>query len=120
MAQFEETDKAAAKIESIKRELAKAEEQAQLELAEMDNRRKDIEAELAGLTEKRELAAVDVDKKWLKEYDGILDNKKDIALVRVEHCVCSGCNMTLPPHIVHESKRRDILVNCSFCGRLLY
>ena len=52
----------------------------------------------------------------------ILQNKKDVAVVLVSdsnNC-CGGCHMQLPPQIINDAKNINKIVNCNFCGRIVY
>jgi predicted nucleic acid-binding Zn-ribbon protein len=57
---------------------------------------------------------------WLSRYERIIQHVGDYALVKIERGVCMGCHMTLPPQLIHNSKKRDSITVCSFCGRILF
>jgi len=117
---LEESDKVSVTVASIKHLMDKAEQEMRVELDGMDKRCADLDAKRQKLVAERTEKVVGVDPRWLNRYEAILKSKKDRALVRVDHKVCGGCNMALPPHVVHDARRGDLLLSCSFCGRLLY
>jgi predicted nucleic acid-binding Zn-ribbon protein len=119
IALYDCVDVANTEVSSANKALDNAEEGSRQESAEMDRRRDEIQAELVTLTGKRGELAAEADPAWLMQYDRILSSKGD-ALVRVEHGTCSGCHMTIAPHLIHDARRGDSLTCCSFCGRLLY
>jgi uncharacterized protein len=41
-------------------------------------------------------------------------------VVGVQHGVCGGCHMRLPPQLVVQCQACKELVTCSNCGRILY
>ncbi len=117
---LEDADAGTSGLRDAEKTLAEAQERMGLEVAEQDTRKEEISTELATLSEKRRILAEQVDSWWLHRYQSIMDNKKDAALVRLEHGVCGGCNMKLPPHVVHDARKGDHMVVCSYCARLLY
>jgi predicted nucleic acid-binding Zn-ribbon protein len=120
IALLEEIDEARARVGEAKGALAKAEEIARADFAELDERNTEIRQRLEALGADRSVAVVDIDPEWLKKYEDILENKKDFALAKIEHGVCSGCHLKVAPHVVHDARRGDQMVICSYCARLLY
>jgi len=86
----------------------------------LDERLARIEADLGELQTKRDTLAADVDPRLLKHYERIFEKKQDYAIVGIEHGVCAGCHMKLPPHVLQDAKRNTEVVTCDFCGRMLY
>jgi predicted nucleic acid-binding Zn-ribbon protein len=119
IASFDQIDKTNGEMADASKALENAEEGSRQEILEMDRRRGEIQTELETLTGERGTLAAEADPAWLKHYERILSSKGD-ALVRVEHGTCSGCHMTIAPHLIHDARRGDSLTCCSFCGRLLY
>jgi len=117
---FEETDKVSVTVASAKQLIDKADQEMRAELATLEVRRAEIDGNLQKLIAERAEKVVGVDPRWLNRYEAIIKNKKDRALVRVDHKICGGCHMALPPHVIHDARRGDLLISCSFCGRLLY
>lgn len=90
------------------------------ELTAMDERMRQIEAELESMKSRRPALTGDIDAQWLSRYERILNHKQDVALVGIENGACGGCHMKLPPQVVHDARKGSMLVSCSFCGRLVY
>jgi predicted nucleic acid-binding Zn-ribbon protein len=84
-----------------------------------DERIRQLEADLAQVRETRRQAAEGIDAAWLKSYETIFDRKAP-AIVPLEDGFCGGCHMQLPPYVIHDSRKKDALVSCSFCGRIIY
>ncbi|MDO9543104.1 MAG: C4-type zinc ribbon domain-containing protein, partial [Kiritimatiellia bacterium] len=103
-----------------KAELAKAEVSMHGELQQFDARFKNLETEVQAIESDRQNLAVGIPEDWLSRYNRVMENRKDVALVRVEKNACGGCHMKLPPHVIQDIKRADAIITCSFCGRLLY
>jgi len=104
----------------LKAELAKAEGAVQGEIQQLDERLKNLEAEVQQLQLDRQGLVVGIPEDWLSRYNRVMENRKDVALVSVEKNSCGGCHMKLPPHVLQDIKRADAIITCSFCGRLLY
>lgn len=91
------------------------------ELAELDERTADLNAQLDSLKDDRKRAAALCDKALLQRYTRIMNNKKDYGVVLVEsggHC--GGCHMKLPPQVIHDARNPTKIVGCNFCGRIVY
>jgi uncharacterized protein len=76
------------------------------ELAELEGRRKDVTRLL--------------EKDLLDRYNKLKAIRKDLALAPIRNGICFGCRLQLPPQLVAEVKRSDILQTCSYCHRILY
>lgn len=80
----------------------------------------DLRAELAQLEQKQATVAVTVDKALMERYRKLKAMRKDLALVPVRDGICSGCRLQLPPQLIAEVKRKEDLLACSYCHRILY
>ncbi len=47
-------------------------------------------------------------------------SKGENVVVGVDHGVCGGCHMKLPPQLVISCQARKDIITCSNCGRILY
>ncbi len=106
-----------AHIEKLKEQ----EDRISSELNELDSRKTHIESEIESIRAGRESAASAVDETWLQRYNQIMGGKKTSAFVPIErNCVCGGCHMQLPPQLRQDAKKREDIVSCNYCGRMLY
>ena len=102
--------------------LSEAQESISDELKELNERNNELNERLDQMKADRKLSAEKCDPLILKKYVRILQNKKDIAVVQVSdtnNC-CGGCHMQLPPQIINDAKNINKIVNCNFCGRIVY
>ena len=102
--------------------LSEAQESISDELKELVERNNELNERLEQMKADRKLSAEKCDPLILKKYVRILQNKKDIAVVQVSdtnNC-CGGCHMQLPPQIINDAKNINKIVNCNFCGRIVY
>ncbi len=107
---------AADRKEKLDRESARIQEQ----LSRLEERRVQIERDVGGLQAERDRLAEGIDPVWLARYNHVMDHKKDKALAAVVKSACGQCHMTLPPQVIHDTRRSEGIVTCSFCGRILY
>jgi uncharacterized protein len=90
------------------------------QVAQLDAREKNLKKELAELGTNREELASAVDENVRGRYERLVRNKGENVVVGVEHGVCGGCHMRLPPQLLVACKAESELVTCSNCGRILY
>ena len=89
------------------------------EVAGLDVRARELQGDLDRVSKERQSEAVAVDPEWLSAYDRIFKNRKGPSFVRVENGVCGGCHMTLPPYLCHAARRKNAILLCEFCGRMI-
>ncbi|WP_194844258.1 zinc ribbon domain regulatory protein CdsZ [Candidatus Clavichlamydia salmonicola] len=88
---------------------------------------KDIEESIRKINEEgrvllstRQEAVENVDQDFFKIYERLLKNKKDRIVVPIENRVCSGCHIVLTPQHENLIRKRNRLVFCEHCSRILY
>lgn len=111
-----------AKTDVKARSEALAEEAAAVaaDVALLDERMGGLQDEIEDCRKRRDEAAVGIDEEWISYYDKVWERRKDGALVELVGGVCGGCHMKLPPAVQNATKRKDEMVRCEWCGRLLY
>jgi hypothetical protein len=90
------------------------------QVAQLDDREQNLNKELAELEANREQLASAVDVSARDRYERLLRSKGENVVVGVEHGVCGGCHMKLPPQLLVSCQAEKELVGCSNCGRILY
>jgi predicted nucleic acid-binding Zn-ribbon protein len=83
-------------------------------------REDNLKKELAELETNREELATAVDGSARGRYERLVKNKGENVVVGVQHGVCGGCHMKLPPQLVVSCQAQQELVTCINCGRILY
>jgi predicted nucleic acid-binding Zn-ribbon protein len=71
------------------------------------------------LAEKRNKLVAKIDKQLYNLYDRIYRSKNLIAVVPADEGHCGGCFTILPSQKLSELKRRDSIVQCDTCSRIL-
>lgn len=92
----------------------------ELEQADLRQRSKTAEQELAKLLADRQQIATQADADLLSRYDRLMKSKGDYALVPIQHGNCGGCHLTIPPQVVHNAHKGSEVTSCDYCGRILY
>ena len=90
------------------------------QMGQLGTREENLKAELIELEANREELAGAVDEIARSRYERLVKNKGENVLVGVQHGVCGGCHMKLPPQLLVSCQAQQELVTCSNCGRILY
>lgn len=90
------------------------------QVAQLDAREENLRKELAELQANREALASAVDENARSRYERLVKSKGENVVVGVQHGVCGGCHMKLPPQLLVTCQAEKELVSCSNCGRILY
>jgi len=99
----------------------KLDEQAVVIRAELAETETEIEGELAGVREQREIAAKAVPEELWAEYDRLRASLGGIAIARLVGSTCQGCHLALSAVEIDRIRKMslDEPVHCEECGRLL-
>lgn len=77
-----------------------------------------LKDEMERLRAEREEAARGLDESLRKRYELILDRKNGLAVVAILDGDCGGCRMRVPPQLVTQVHRNEV-VFCPACHRIL-
>jgi predicted nucleic acid-binding Zn-ribbon protein len=87
---------------------------------QLEKEGQELEKELLALKEKREELSSRVEGALLKQYEFLKDRLKGTAVAEVKNGTCLGCHMHIPPQLFNELHRRDRIIPCPSCLRILY
>jgi len=90
------------------------------QLGQLAAREAALKKELAELQTNREELASAVDERSRARYERLVKNKGENVVEGVQHGVCGGCHMKLPPQVLVTCQAQQELVTCGNCGRILY
>jgi hypothetical protein len=79
-----------------------------------------IDQDLENLQEKREKLQVLISPDLLKRYERIRTRRNGRAVVPVWKGICGGCNMSITPQMYIELQKRDDMMQCPYCSRIIY
>lgn len=116
------------RLDEIEKSIAKK-KQDHVELSEQLKSEKGIIAQdveqkkkrLVELDMAREEMVGMIEPKLLEKYNTTKSQQAGgLAVASVKNAVCYGCNMNIPPQMYNELHRRDALMFCPHCHRILY
>ncbi len=117
MEEIEATEK---QITAATRALAETTELASSLLAGLDQRELELTRELESLRANRIELAAAVAEPFRSRYERLFKSKGGNVVVGVDHSVCGGCHMRVPPQLLVHCIAQQEIVTCPNCGRILY
>lgn len=70
--------------------------------------------------EGRKKVLINVRPDILSQYDRIWRSRRTPVVVPIKKNACSGCFRALPPQEINEARKRERLLTCEACGRIIY
>lgn len=117
---MEQSEKALAGVVTATQAADQARKLAQDQIGQLNNREKELRHDMEQLQAGRVQLAATVEDGPRRRYERLMTSKGENVVVGVNHGVCGGCHMKLPPQLVISCQSRKDLVTCSNCGRILY
>jgi predicted nucleic acid-binding Zn-ribbon protein len=93
---------------------------AEEQIAQLDAKELSLKKELSEVEANRQDLSLVVDDGTRSRYERLLKNKGENVVVGIQHGVCGGCHMKVPPQVLLSCQAQQELVMCSNCGRILY
>lgn len=100
--------------------LAATNQEVESEAAVLAAREENLNKEFAALQSRRDGLAAGVDETARARYERLFYSKGGSVVVGIQHGVCGGCHMRLPPQLLVHCQAQQELVMCPNCGRVLY
>ena len=117
MEQAEAAAKAVAVANAAFQEMKKL---ADTQLADLAGREINLGKELEALLQSRDQLASSVDQDVLPRYQRLRRTKGETVVVGIDHAVCGGCRLRLPPQSLVSCQGEQEITTCPNCGRMLY
>jgi len=114
-----ELDELTAEIEAGTETSEKEKQTKQAEIEELSSKLGVIEEQIEREQVARQSVTERMKKRLLADYERIRKAKGEMAVARVTRQACGGCFTRLPPQFVAELRRRDRMLHCESCGRIL-
>jgi uncharacterized protein len=113
-------DEQKAQIQKSTQILAEEEKRAVAEKTEIQQKIADCDKALADKHLERDAQLLKVEEPYNRGYENLRNKGKKLAVVAVtEDNNCGGCNMNVPPQILHELRQKIAIKTCQ-CTRYLY
>lgn len=117
---MEQAEVAQSQLAEANKVMIAARKAAEEQVAKLNAREENLKKELEQLRSNRDQLASAVDESARGRYERLLRNKGENVVVGVNHGVCGGCHMRVPPQLLVSCQADKELVTCSNCGRILY
>ncbi|MCA1928012.1 MAG: C4-type zinc ribbon domain-containing protein, partial [Calditerrivibrio sp.] len=114
---IESTESDLSEISGRKSELDQKYEELQ---KRRDLENQEVTEELKDLEIERKTVAEKIRKQYLSKYEVIRKARNNLAIVRIDKEICSGCYMKVPPQLYVEVKKNSSVHQCPNCQRFLY
>jgi hypothetical protein len=88
--------------------------------SQLDNRERELTAELASLIGDRNQLTAAIEEPHRARYERLLKQRGEKVMVGIDHGVCAGCHMKLPPQTLITCQSDEEIVSCPNCGRILF
>ena len=109
----------AAERPALEHALAKAERETGEHLAKLDTEEARLAGLIADLDRRRAEGEQPLDPAARTRYQKIRASKGGRAVVAIANGACGGCARNLTPHAQQDARKRDRLLMCDGCGRLM-
>jgi len=116
---LEAEDRAQAARASLERELAAAEREGAERLSRLEAEELEQREEAERLEGERRRHLEGLAPALRGRYERIRGSREGRAVVPILKGACGGCFRAQPPQVVQEARRRDRVLTCEGCGRLL-
>lgn len=107
-------------IGRLTQEANEAKKHADNLVAQLGERERNLQKDLADLQSDRSQLAAAVEEGARGRYERLTKSKGENVLVGINHGVCGGCHMKLPAQTLVACQANQELVTCNNCGRILY
>jgi predicted nucleic acid-binding Zn-ribbon protein len=115
------------KVSGLKDEMQQNKELMDLQSAELVERKKTIETELASrkkqlveIAEEEKKLSLDLDPELMFKFERIIRKKGGRGIVAVKGGVCNSCHMILPVQFANVVRLGSEVLSCPYCSSILY
>jgi uncharacterized protein len=119
LVRLEEEERLESERPALEKALSQAESEVQAHLARIAVQEKQERDALGALDARRDMQREGLTPATRSRYDRIHGLRQGRAVVAVDKNACGGCYRALPPQLLQEAKKRDRLLICEGCGRML-
>lgn len=117
---MEKTDTTKNEVEEAKKSLLEEEKNLNREKKTIEAEGIDIDNEANQLLKERSIMEERLGNDIIRSYNQLRSAGRKVAVVSINNGTCSGCNMNLPPQLVAEVKKKEEILKCSHCHRILF
>lgn len=117
---LEQVEASTAKVKSIEDEIAALEAAMATEAAELRGRIDQYANEMERERESRTELLATIPEDLRRRYEMIFSRRDGLAVAEIRDGTCQGCHMNVPPQLFNQIQRREQVILCPSCQRILY
>ena len=117
---MEKLEEGIQKEKALKKTVEAKTAEGKLKKDQLEKERQAYEKELLAINQKRQELTSRIDSPLLKQYEFLKDRLKGVAVAEVKDATCLSCHMQIPPQLYNELHRKDKIIPCPSCLRILY
>ncbi len=117
---MEQSEALGAELQQMKVQLARVQEEWEIDQAALKIRRVALVEELARLDRQRPGSIVGLDAATMSLYELLRSSRQGHAVAKVGQGMCGGCRLRLPTGELQRARAGRELVQCPSCSRILY
>ncbi len=118
--QLEAIDAKESQVEKLREELETLKANVEAEKKGILKEEADGRKILSEIDGKVNKVAEAIDPRLMNLYSRVRARIKDVAIAPVRDCVCTGCNMNIPPQMFNELQQVEGVEICPHCQRMIY
>ena len=116
---FEDEERISEEKPAIEKSLAAAEAERDSKLQVIEADEKKLAERAAALEAERQQAMAQLPAGTRSRYERLTASREGKAVVAIVKGACGGCFRGQPPQLLQEARRRDRILFCDGCGRML-
>lgn len=116
---LEDEERIGVERKTIEGALATAEREMRERVTSIEAEEREERERLEALGQRRAAELDGLSAATRARYERIHTSRQGRAVVPIDKNACGGCYRALPPQILQEARRRDRILNCEGCGRLV-
>jgi uncharacterized protein len=117
---LEKLEEGTQKEKALKKSVEEKMVEGKFKKDQLEKERQAYEKEFLAINQKREELVSRIDSSLLKQYEFLKDRLKGVAVAEVKDATCLSCHMQVPPQLYNELHRKDKIIPCPSCLRILY
>lgn len=107
------------KMDHYKKKLEEVEKTNSTQLTQLKEELDSIEDKIKVKKGDRKNITVRIDKRLLATYERVKKGRGDQVVVTIKKRACGACYKGIPPQIIQEIRKEEMIYTCDNCGRIL-
>ncbi len=116
---YDREEAIAASVKGAEKKVADEEARLKQGEAALDREKAELETAYEGFVRDRDAMRSQVPQPLLSKYDRMVNVRDGVAVAEIKKGACGACFKSLTPHAMQEARRRESILNCEACGRIL-